>query len=240
MYVGGAARSWDFDAVEPSMIALDPAPPTRPVISMSSLWVYALLFAITAGESSAFLGLVIPGEAAVLGAGALAARGELALVPAIAVVVVGAVVGDTIGYSVGKRFGGSPQSGPLARVWSCQRMVRVRTFLDKHGRNTVFLARFVGFFRALVPFAAGAVRMPYRPFLAYNVAGALTWGIGTVLIGYWTGDTAIGTFESSSRYFVAAAAVGALGYLLWRWTTRRTRAARAAGALARLESHPVA
>lgn len=205
---------------------------------MSSFWVYVLLFAITAGESSAFLGLVVPGEAAVLGAGALASQGKLALIPAILIVVVGSVVGDSIGYSVGKRYGHARESGFLAKVWSCQRMLSVRTLLNKHGRKTVFLARFIGYFRSLVPFAAGAVRMPYRPFLAYNIAGAVTWGVGTVLLGYWAGDAAISIFESSTRYLLAAAAIGTTAYLLWRWTTRGRRAARAAETLATLESHP--
>ncbi len=207
---------------------------------MGSFWVYALLFAVTAGESSAFLGLVVPGEAAVLGAGALASQGDLTLFPVIVVVVAGAVIGDAIGYSVGKRFGRARETGLLAKVWSCQRMLRVRTFLDKRGRKTIFLARFVGFFRALVPFAAGAVRMPYRPFLAYNIAGALTWGIGTVLVGYWAGDAAINAFESSTRYVIAAAGLAVAIYAIWLWVTREARAARAAARLATLESHSAA
>ena len=115
--------------------------------------------------------MVVPGEVAVLGAGALASQGGLALVPALVVVIVGAIIGDNVGYAVGKRFGHGRKSGPLARVWSCDRMMRTLVFLDRHGGKTVFLARFVGFFRALVPFAAEAVRMPYRPFLGVQRGG---------------------------------------------------------------------
>jgi membrane protein DedA with SNARE-associated domain len=192
---------------------------------MSSLWVYSVLFLLTAGESAAFLGLVVPGEAAVLGAGALASRGEVALLPAIAVTVAGAVLGDTIGYALGKRFGHGRQSGPLARVWSCQRMLRVRGFLDRHGRKTIFLARFVGFFRALAPFAAGAVRMPYRPFLLYNVAGALVWGTATVLAGYFAGEAAIRRLESATLVVVAITAAALIAaFLLRHWLNTRRMA----------------
>ena len=193
---------------------------------MSPFWVYLLLFAVAVGESSAFLGLAVPGEAAVLGAGVLAAQGELALLPVIVLVVIGAALGDTIGYTLGKRFGHGREHGVLARVWSCQRMGRVRAYMDQHGRSTIVLARFVGFFRALVPFAAGAVRMPYRSFLTYNIAGALVWGIGTVLIGYLAGEAAISAVESASIYAAALVAAGSIAYLLLR---RRRTSNRIAG-----------
>lgn len=187
---------------------------------MSLLWIYVVLFAVTVGESSAFLGLAVPGEAAVLGAGALAARGELDLAPVIVLVVLGAVLGDTIGYGLGKQFGHGRERGLLARVWSCARMRRVRAHMDRHGRRTIFIARFVGFFRALVPFAAGAVRMPYRPFLLYNVAGAIVWGTGTVLVGYVAGETAIDAVESASVFTaVVVATLGVFAYLVHRQRT---------------------
>ncbi|MDQ3462796.1 MAG: DedA family protein [Actinomycetota bacterium] len=187
---------------------------------MSLLWVYVVLFALAVGESSAFLGLAVPGEAAVLGAGALAARGELDLAPVIVLVVVGAALGDTIGYGLGKRLGHGRDHGLLGKVWSCARMRRVRAYMDEHGRRTIFVARFVGFFRALVPFAAGAVRMPYRPFLVYNLAGAIVWGTGTVLVGYVAGETAIDAVESASVFTAAlVATVGILVYLVHRQRT---------------------
>lgn len=192
---------------------------------MSALWVYVALFAVTAGESSAFLGMVVPGEAAVLGAGALASQGELSLAPALVAIISGAVIGDSIGYAIGKRFGQARETGVLARVWSCARMMRTRSFLDRHGRKTVFLARFVGFFRALVPFAAGAVRMPYRPFLTYNVAGAVVWGSATLLAGYLAGDAAIRMFQSASVYLLAGvAAAGAVAYVVRRRSIGARRA----------------
>jgi membrane-associated protein len=108
----------------------------------------------------------------------------------------------------------------LAKIWSCARMRRVRAYMDRHGRRTVFLARFVGFFRALVPFAAGAVRMPYRPFLFYNALGALVWGVGTVLLGYVFGEAAIDALESTSAFTAAlAVTAAAILYLVHRQRT---------------------
>lgn len=165
------------------------------------------MFAVAAGESSAFLGLAVPGETFVFAAGVFAARGTLSLAWLIPVVIAGAIAGDSIGYALGRHFGGCREHGWLGRIWSCRRMDRVKGFFERRGRRTIFLARFVGFLRPLAPFAAGAVRMPYRPFLAYNVAGAIVWGTGTVLAGYFLGPAAERLLRSLGIWSAAAAVV---------------------------------
>lgn len=194
----------------------------------SAPWSYLALLAVSAGESSALLGLVVPGETFVVGAGALAAQGELSVTWVAVVVVVGAVIGDNIGYALGRHFGTCRDHGLLGRVWSCARMSRVRSFLDRHGPATVFYARFVGLLRPLAPFAAGAVRMRYRPFLVANLLGATIWGTGTVAAGYLLGPAV--------ERILRAGGVGAAGLVALAITAlvvlrvaRRHRAARPTG-----------
>lgn len=194
------------------------------VLSLDGVWVYLGLFALSAGESSAFLGLVLPGETFVLAAGAAAGAGSLSLPWTTLVIVLGAIVGDTIGYALGTHFGGCRDHGLLGRVWSCVRMQKVRRFLARRGAPTIFLARFVGLLRPLAPFAAGAVRMPYRPFLTYNVAGGLVWGAGTVLAGYFVGTAFERVLHSAGLGMLAAVALGGLGLLAL--AKRRARSAR--------------
>lgn len=190
-------------------------------------WAYVLLFAVAAGESSAFLGLVVPGETFVLAAGALAARGHLAVGWLMLAVIAGGVVGDSIGYGAGQHFGGCRDHGLLARVWSCRRMTRVRAFLDRHGAPTIFLARFVGFLRPLAPFAAGAVRMPYRRFLVYNVAGAIVWATATLAAGYFLGTAVAGRCAPSGCG--SASSAWPPPWSCWPWPAASVAPAASAG-----------
>lgn len=179
-------------------------------------WAYLALMAVSAGESSALVGLVVPGETFALLAGALSARGDLVLAWVIVAVVVGAGAGDSIGYALGRHFGGCRDHGWMRRVWSCQRMSRVRGFLDHHGGWTIFLGRFVGFARPLAPFAAGAAGMRYRLFLFSNVAGAVVWGTATVLAGYFLGPAVERSLRVGGIGLAVAIALAVLGVVMWR------------------------
>lgn len=187
-------------------------------------WGYVLIFVAATLEASAFLGLVIPGETLVLLGGFLASRGFLDVVDLIVVVFAGAVLGDSIGYEIGRRFG----RPPLFRYgrWvglTPHRLDRVDAFFRRHGGKTVFLGRFIGFLRALAPFVAGSSRMPYRAFLPYNVAGGIIWAVTFVLLGYLLGAS----WQVAERWAGRASAILAavllallaLGWL-WRWLIR--------------------
>jgi membrane-associated protein len=192
-------------------------------------WAYLGLFALSTGESSAFLGFAVPGETFALLAGAVSARGHLSLGWVIVAVIVGGVIGDSVGYAVGRHFGGCGKHGWLGRVWSCARMAKVKRFLDARGRASIFFARFIGFLRPLAPFAAGAVGMAYRPFLFFNVAGAIAWGAATVLAGFFIGEAADDVFRTVGVWGGVALAVAAAGIFLVLRARRRV-AARPPGA----------
>ncbi len=153
-------------------------------ISRLGHWSYLIFFIGAALECSAFLGLLVPGESLVLAGGFLASLGLLNIDDLVVVVAMGAILGDSIGYELGRRFG-RPWLIRYGR-WLGIRPAHVEgvdAFFARHGGKTVFLGRFVGFLRALAPFVAGSSHMRYRQFLLFNVLGGVLWAIGFVLLG---------------------------------------------------------
>lgn len=178
---------------------------------------YLVVFIGAALESAALLGLLVPGEALVLVAGFFAARGVLDLDALIAVVASGAALGDSIGYGLGRKFGrpGLRVHGDRFGITE-HRLVRAENFFQHWGPAAVFLGRFVGFARALVPLVAGITGMPYRRFLPYNVAGAAAWATAFVLLGYFLGRGWHQIESWVGGISVLVAAVLILGWLLHR------------------------
>jgi undecaprenyl-diphosphatase len=144
---------------------------------------------LAAAEGAAFVGLVLPGELAMLLGGFLAWQGRVSLPMMMAAAAVGAVVGDSLGYEIGRRYGPSIRDSRLGRRIGELRWSRAQTYLADKGGRAVLLARFVGVLRALVPAVAGMIRMPYRTFLPWNVVGGLLWAPGFVLLGYVAGGS---------------------------------------------------
>ncbi len=154
------------------------------IVEAAGFWSYAVVFLLTAAETSAFFGVLMPGESLILVAGALAARGDLDPVALAAVVVAAAVIGDSTGYALGRWFERRPGAERTRR-----RTARARGFLQRRGGPAVFAGRFVGFVRSFVPFAAGGAGLPYRRFLPYSAVAAVVWGVGTVAAGYYLGPS---------------------------------------------------
>jgi membrane-associated protein len=188
---------------------------------LDPVWVYLLVAAIVLAEDALFVGFVLPGETAAVLGGVTASLGHTNLFGMIAVVVVAAILGDSIGYEIGRHFG--------TRLLAAHRLDRFRSridraqaFLARRGGPAVFLGRFVAFLRATMPFLAGATRMPYLTFLAYNAAGGLVWGTAVVLLGYLAGTSyqkIASTFGTAAALVVASIAVIAL--IVWRVRARR-------------------
>ena len=151
-------------------------------------WGYVLLGLATMLEASAFIGLAVPGEGALLFAGFLAQQGRLSLPLCIAVAFVGAVLGDSIGYEIGRHGGERLRHTRVGRWIGDERWDRSRRLLQRHGALAVFLGRFLGVVRALVPAVAGDARLSYPRFLLWNVLGAAAWSAATVLVGYAVGS----------------------------------------------------
>jgi membrane protein DedA with SNARE-associated domain len=176
-------------------------------------WVVGLLVFV---EDALFIGFVLPAETAAVLGGVAASRGHVALPAMIAVVVIAAILGDTVGYEVGRHFGVRLLRHRLLRR-SQRQLDRAQDLLARRGGAAVFLGRFIAFFRAVMPFLAGASRMPYRRFLAFNAAGGLVWGTGVVLLGYLAGNSYAAvekTFGRMAALIVLAIAV--VGIVVWR------------------------
>ena len=192
--------------------------------------VLAVVAAMVFGEAAFFLGFVVPGETAVLLGGFLASTGKLSVVSLASVVVVAAIVGDTVGYQVGRKLG--PRMLRTRMLSKHERRVEgARRFLDGRGASAVFIGRFTAFLRAVTPGLAGLSRMHYPRFLAWNAAGGVVWGVGVVVAGYLAGSS----YEKVAHYLGQGGAivVGVLvvaGFLVWRWRRKRTEAAHENGA----------
>jgi membrane protein DedA with SNARE-associated domain len=155
--------------------------------NLASPWGYMLVGLLATLEAAALLGLVVPGETAMLVGGFLAYQGRASLWLMMAVAAVGAVAGDSIGYEMGRRFGPAIMATRLGRKVGDRRWSRAADFLARKGGRAVFFGRFVGLLRALVPSIAGLSRMPYRTFLAWNAAGGIVWSATFVSAGYVAG-----------------------------------------------------
>jgi membrane-associated protein len=190
---------------------------------------YALIAALVFGEAAVFVGFVLPGETAVLFGGVLAGTGRLSLVALLLLVVAAAIVGDSVGYEVGRRYG--PRvlaSRPLRR--HDQRLQGAQAFLRERGGSAVFLGRFTAFLRAVMPGLAGTSRMPYGRFLAWNAAGGAFWGGGVVLLGFFAGASLSTVENILGRTSVAIVVVLLVVALLVWHRARRKRERGAAGA----------
>jgi membrane-associated protein len=146
---------------------------------------YAIIGFLAFAEAALLVGFFIPGETAVVIGGVLAGLGAVNLELMIMVVVVCAIVGDSVGFEVGKRAGPyllerRPLKGNAA-------VRRTMDMLERYGGPAVFLGRFVAFARALIPGLAGMSGLRYRVFLFYNALGGLIWGVGYTLLGYVVG-----------------------------------------------------
>jgi membrane-associated protein len=182
---------------------------------------YLVIFGLVFAEDALFVGFVIPGETAAVLGGVLASQGLASLYSMMAIVVVAAILGDSVGYAVGHRLGPRAlQMRPLGRHQL--RLQRARDFVGERGAPAVFLGRFVAFLRAVVPGLAGMSHMPYRRFLAWNALGGLVWGIGVVLLGWLAGNSFAKVEQTAglvSAIVVAAVVVTALVI----WVIRRHR-----------------
>jgi membrane-associated protein len=167
-------------------------------------------------EDALFVGFALPGETVALLAGAAAKLGHVSLAGVLAVVVVAAIVGDTIGYEVGRHVGPRILDLPILQRRR-GRLDDARELLARRGGSAVFLGRWVAFFRAVMPALAGTARMPYRRFLAFNAAGGLAWGAAVVLLGYAAGASYARVEKVVGRdaaFVVLAVAV--LAFVVWR------------------------
>lgn len=203
--------------------------------SILGQWGYLIVFLLAFLETSAFVGLVVPGETIVILAAAAASQGVLDPYRLAAVVCTAAVLGDSAGYFIGRRVGREfiLRHPRLFRI-SKRHMEKADGYFARHGGKTIFFGRWIGFLRSLAPLLAGSARMSYPRFLAYDLAGAISWGVVLTALGFFFGKSynlVEAWLGRVSLFLLLLFGAAALLWLLGRWLLRRagTLGALAAG-----------
>lgn len=165
-------------------------------VSQYGVWVYGLLFLIIFCETGLVITPFLPGDSLLFTTGALAATGILDIWLASVLILIAAVVGDAVNYSIGhfvgpRVFTAQDRATIWHRMLNREHLMRAHAFFERHGGKAVVLGRFVPIVRTFVPFVAGAGSMSYPPFAFYNVSGALLWVGVCVGAGYGFGNVPI-------------------------------------------------
>ena len=209
-YVAGLAP--DFDAVATA------------VSSSLGKWAYAAVAGLAFLETAALVGLAVPGETAVVAAGAAAAGGALDPVLLIALVWLAAAAGDLVSFALGRRLGRPFIERHGARMGlGRDRLARVDGFYERHGGKAVLAGRFVGVLRAVTPLFAGASGLSVRRFVPYSVVGSLAWATLFTLLGYGFASAAGDAGATATRVPAALFLVAAVSVLVTRQIGRARR-----------------
>ncbi len=150
-------------------------------------WTYLLLFLVIFCETGLVVTPFLPGDSLLFATGTLAASGSLRLTALFLLLSAAAILGDTVNYRIGARFGARAEAGRL-RFVKAQHLERTREFYARHGSMTIVIARFLPIVRTYAPFIAGASRMDYRRFVLFNVTGGLLWISLFLFGGYLFGN----------------------------------------------------
>ncbi|NUP75207.1 MAG: DedA family protein [Sinomonas sp.] len=191
---------------------------------MPPLAAYLVVFLLVFAEDAIFVGFVIPGETAAVLGGVISSQGHANIWIMVPLVVLAAIIGDTVGYEIGKHLG--PRLLGF-RIFDRHRkkLEDAQAFLRKRGGWAVFLGRFVAFFRAMMPALAGASQMHYPRFVSFNALGGITWGIGFTMLGFIAGASYEVVAKAAGRDIAAVVlAIAVIAFIVWR--VRKGRAER--------------
>jgi membrane-associated protein len=201
------------------------------IVNAAGPWSYAVLFAIIFAETGLVVTPFLPGDSLLFAAGALSATGLLRIEVLTPILILAAVLGDAVNYSVGARLAhrflapdGTAIPGLLGRLVKREHVEQAHAFFVKHGGKAVVLARFVPIVRTFLPFVAGGADMPYRTFAFYNVIGAIAW-VGICLgAGYLFGNIPV-VKENFELVVIGIVGVSVLPIVFEFIRMRRARAA---------------
>ena len=193
------------------------------LLSVPPVVALAIIAALVFGEAAVFVGFVLPGETAVVYGGVLAEAGKVSVAVVLAVVILAAVAGDSVGFEVGRTLGPRIVRAPVLRHHT-DRVEQAQAYLRKRGGRAVVMGRFTAFLRAVMPGLAGASRMAYRRFLVFNALGGVLWGSACVLLGYFAAHS-IGTVTHALGVTSAVVVTVIVIGLVWAWHRRNREAA---------------
>jgi len=184
---------------------------------------YALLFGIVFAETGLLVGFFLPGDSLLFTVGVVAGAGKLDIVLVNLLLIAAAVIGDAVGYQLGRRAGPHIFNRPNSRLFRQEHLLRTKAFYEKHGGKTIIYARFIPIIRTFAPFVAGVAEMGYIRFLSFNIFGGIGWVFGVTMLGY-----VLGTVPIVRRHFEKAIlliiVISVLPILFEFWKSRRKKA----------------
>jgi len=192
------------------------------LVAQYGIWIYAILFLILFCETGLVVTPFLPGDSLLFVAGALAALpgNDLNVHIMVALLVVAAVLGDAVNYTIGRLFGERLFSNPNSKIFRRSHLDKTHAFYARHGGKTIILARFVPIVRTFAPFVAGMGHMSYRHFALFNVTGALLWVLLFSYAGYLFGDLPV-VQENLKLLIVGIILVSILPGVIEVWRHRR-------------------
>jgi membrane-associated protein len=165
-------------------------------------WIYGILFLIIFCETGLVVTPFLPGDSLLFVAGAIATQDAMNVHIMVPLLIIAAVLGDAVNYSIGRFFGAKLFANPDSKIFRRRYLEVTEAFYDKHGGKTIILARFVPIVRTFAPFVAGMGHMPYRRFALYNVIGAVVWVTLFSYAGYLFGNLPV--VQSNLHYLIVA------------------------------------
>ncbi len=157
------------------------------IISNYGAWTYGILFFVIFMETGFVVTPFLPGDSLLFAAGTFAALGALNPVYLFILLSIGAVIGDTVNYSIGHYIGPKAFSGEI-KFLKKEHLDKTQVFYEKHGAVTIILARFIPIIRTFAPFVAGIGTMKYSKFILYNLVGGISWVAIFISLGYFFGN----------------------------------------------------
>ncbi len=184
---------------------------------------YIGLIAIVFAETGLLVGFFLPGDSLLVTAGLFAARGDLNVAILLATLSIAAIVGDAVGYSIGRTAGHKLYNRPDSLLFKRKHLTRAHDFYEKYGGKTIVIARFVPIVRTFAPTVAGAAGMDYRKFVTFNVAGGIGWVFSMVLAGYTLGSV-IPNIDKYLHYVIAIVVFLSILPAIVEWLRARRKA----------------
>lgn len=165
--------------------------PERLILLLTTLfggWLgYLLLFAIVFAETGLLMGFFLPGDSLLFTVGVVAGAGHLDIVKVNLALMAAAIIGDSVGYALGRSAGVHIFNREDSRFFRREHLLRTKAFYEKHGGKTIIYARFIPIIRTFAPFVAGVGEMNYWRFISFNVFGGIGWVLSMTMLGYTLG-----------------------------------------------------
>jgi membrane-associated protein len=185
------------------------------------IWTYLILFMIIFCETGLVVTPFLPGDSLLFAIGALSASGGLNIWTICIVLIIAAIIGDTVNYHLGKYLGPKVFHKDNVRFLNKKHLIKTHEFYERHGGKTIIIARFLPIIRTFAPFVAGMGSMSYARFIVYNIVGGVLWVVLLVFAGYFFGNIPI-VKKNFTLVIMAIIVISVLPGVIAYWNERRS------------------